>query len=281
MSHHGAPVVVAVKDKQRSALRFGRHTAQRAHRGMRVVHATGLNRAPAHRYLGPDLTRELRREGHLVLQEARDDVDDEPSEVDVVYALAAGPVARALESESERAAMLVIGTDDLTRSDWWLGGSVASRLALHADSPVVVVPENDEAWQHAGGIVVALDAETPARGPLRFAFEQASESGSRLRVLHALPRDADRAEAELLRVDVLEILAGWRPDHPDVEVTLHLSSEPPDAACLEASEQAQLVVVGRPHRHVSRPHAGRPLEARVIDRAHCPVAVVPADYEGR
>jgi len=128
--------------------------------------------------------------------------------------------------------------------------------------------------------VIALDGDTPASGPLRFAFEQAGPRGNVLHVLHAIPEGTAPPDVEGVRANLGEILAGWSDTFPEVHVQLSFPIDEAEEALARATEYAELVVVGRPHRHGLPIALARPLAAEVLRHAHCPVAVIPADYQG-
>lgn len=278
MEPHSTSVVVGIGDKQPTALRFALREAHRKRTGLRVVHSAGV---PAEAYyVSAEIVEELREAGQKVLDDARHFIEQEVTPVPVTYVLTTPAPIEALESAGEEASVIVIGADDVSWPDRLLGGAIASHIALHAACPVVVVPERTYPTPLTGGVVIALDGDTPARGPLQFAFEQAHARGDLLHVLHAVPPGTTRADAEAVRANVGEILAGWSDTYPDVRVLLSFPIDEADDACARATEHAELVVVGRPHHHGLPFASARPVAAEVIRHAHCPVAVVPADYRG-
>ena len=276
MSSHRAPVVIGIKDKQPTALHFALSTARQQRTGLRVVHSPGMPLQPPGSFLGGELVADLLREGKNILADARHIIEEERTDVDVEYVLTTSGTIDSLEDEAAEAGMLVVGVDEIRWPDRLLGGAVAAHLALKAPCPVVVVPERRYPTPLSGGVVVALDGDTPAAGPLRFAYEQAAGGGGELHVLHALPPGTTRPEAEEARVNILEVLAGWSSEYPDVRVSLRFPTDGPDAACIRATERSELVVVGRPHHQTPTFPIARPLAAGLLRHAHCPVAVVPA-----
>ena len=272
------PVVVGIGDKQPTALRFALREAHRKGTGLRVVHSAGVS-AGAY-YVSAEIVAELREEGLKILDHARHFIEQEVTPVPVTYVLTTSAPIEALEVEAREASTVVIGADDISWPDRLFGGAVTSHIALHASCPVVVVPERAYPTSLSGGVVIALDGDTPARGPLQFAFDQADASGDVLHVLHAIPPGTARPDAEAIRANIGEVLAGWSDTHPDVRVLLCFPVDEADDACARATERSELVVVGRPHRHALPFAFARPLATEVIRHAHCPVAVVPADYQG-
>lgn len=280
MSNHRAPVVVGVKDNQPTALRFALNAARRQQTGLRVVHSPGLPLQPPGSLLGGELLEELRTGGSRTLSEARRLIEAQGIDVPVEYVLSTAGTIDSLEDEADWARMLVLGADELRWPDRVFGGAVAAHLALRAPCPVVVVPERTYPTPLSGGVVVALDGDSPAAGPLRFAYEQAARGSGELHVLHALEPGTTPAEAEEARANIAEVLAGWSGDYPEVRVSMRFPTDGPDDACIRATERSELLVVGRPHRRTPMLLIARPLAASVLRHAHCPVAVVPAEDPG-
>jgi nucleotide-binding universal stress UspA family protein len=272
------PVVVGIADKQPTALRLAVREAHRRGTGLRVVHSSGL---PADAfYVSAEFVAEIREAGQQVLDDAKHFIAQEVTPVQATYELTTDAPIEALEGEAEVAGVLIIGADNLVWPDRLLGGAIATHIALHASCPVIVVPERAYPTPLAGGVVIALDGDTPARGPIQFAFEQADAKDHLLHVLHAVPAGTTREDAEAIRANINEILAGWSETYPDVRVLQSFPIDEADDACARATERSELVVVGRPHRHALPFALARPLAAEVLKHAHCPVAIVPADYRG-
>jgi nucleotide-binding universal stress UspA family protein len=151
---------------------------------------------------------------------------------------------------------------------------------MHAPCPVVIVPEVAYPKSMEGEVVVTIDGDSSADGPLRFAFEQASARDGVLHVLHAVPPATMLSDIADLRANMSEVLAGWRDKFPDVAVMDAFAVGDPRDVVARATNGAELVVVGRPHGRVMPFAISRPLATAVVRRASCPVAVVPADYQG-
>ena len=280
MEFTGQPVVVGIGDKQPTALRFALREAHREGTGLRVVHSAGLPAQSVVAQAGPEIVAALLDAGQKVLDDARHFIEQEVTPVPVTYDLTSDAPIGALEAAAQAASVVVIGADNISWPDRLLGGAIASHIALHAVCPVVVVPERSYPMTLDGGVVIALDGDTPARGPLQFAFEQADARGDLLHVLHAIPPGTAVQDSEAIRANIGEVLAGWSDRYPDVRVLLSFPIDEADDACLRATERSQLVVVGRPRRRGLPFALARPLAADVVRSAHCPVAVVPAEYRG-
>jgi nucleotide-binding universal stress UspA family protein len=276
MEFNSRPVVVGIGDKQPTALRFALQEAHRRGVELRVVHSAVV---PAEAfYVSAEVVAEIQEAGQKVLDDAQEFIEQEGTPVQVSYDLSTSAPIEALEAASHAASTVVIGADDISWPDRILGGAVTSHIALHATCPVVVVPERAYPTPLTGGVVIALDGDTPAKGPLQFAFEQAGAHDNVLHVLHAVPMGTTQADAEAIRANIGEVLAGWSDTYPDVRVLRSFPIDEVEEACRRATERSELVVVGRPHRHALPFALARPLATEVLKHAHCPVAVVPADY---
>lgn len=274
------PVVVGVVDKQPSALSFAIAQARATRSPLRVIHSAGFPSQMAEMYAGAALIEDLRADGQQVLDNARRFVEERAPELEAGFVLTSVPPLQALEDVAEDARVIVLGTDDIPWYERLLRTQVSGHLALHAPCPVVVVPELAYPGRFDGDIVLTLDGDTLADGPIRFAFEEASVHDRTLHVLHAAPPGTLSSDSEEIRANIAEVLAGWHERYPDVVVLPAFAAGDARAMIMRATERAGLVVVGRPHGH-SMPFAvARPLAAQVLRGAHCPVAVVPASYPG-
>ena len=232
------PVVVGVNGRQPIALHLALKAARSRAVPLRVVHSASLPIDGGGQLYGHEVLEKLRQDGLAILDDARQIVEDGTScDVAVEYVLVTHNVFDALMEEAKRAAMLVLGTDEVPRVVQWVGSAVSTHCALHAPCPVVVVPEHSQPTPRRGGVVVGLDGESFAAGPLRFAFEQAEAVGGRdLRVVHAVEWGTPSADVEELRANIGEILAGWRSEHPDVNMTVNFPIGAATDVCRRASE---------------------------------------------
>jgi len=277
-----APVVVGISDKQPTALRFALREAHRRGGTLRVVHAADHPAQDLEFLSGSGIVVEnIQQSGQDILDEAKHFIDQEVTTVSVDYVRSEATTIEALEEEARSAHVLVVGADDISWPDRLLGGSISAHLSGHADCPVIVVPERAYPTPLSGGVCIALDGDTSAAGPLRFAHQQADAGNTSLHVLHATPPGTQHSDMDVIRANVGEVLAGWSNAFPGVRVLLSFPMDDPEEACVRATEQAELVVVGRPHARSLPFSLARPLASRVIRRAHCPVAIVPSNYRGQ
>lgn len=270
------PVVVGIVDEQTSALRFAIDEARSTASPLWVVHSVSTVVPAGDVYASFDVIERMNEAGQRVLDGAEAVVGKLAPHLETRYILASEAPLRALELASSTARVLVLGADDIPWFDRLLRTRIAGYLALHAPCPVVAVPEGRYASDREGDLVLALDGETSADGPIRFAFDEANFRDAVLHVLHAAPPGSDSVDAA--RANIAEVLAGWREKFPDVMILEGCVADKPEAAVLRATESAALVIVGRPHDRALTFGVARSLASIVLRHAHGPVAVVPAAY---
>ncbi|MBM7081840.1 universal stress protein [Micromonospora sp. SCSIO 07396] len=192
-----------------------------------------------------------------------------------------GPPALVLEERSAEAGLLVLGSRGHGGFTGLLAGSTAVSVAAHAHCPVVVVREAQATV--TGPVVVGFDGSEQAGTALGFAVERAAQRDAPLLVLQAFEPPDDRwrpsdpdAEARLAadRATIEQALSGWRETFPEVPVTVEIAPARPAAALVEASREAQLVVVGSRGRGGLRGMLLGSVGQQLIQHAHCPVAVI-------
>jgi len=159
-----------------------------------------------------------------------------------------------LVDRSEDAELIVVGSRG--RGGWARGflGSVSSALVRHAKCPVAVIHDEQPRTPDPAmaPVLVGIDGSPTSEVATEIAFDEASRRHVGLTALHAwsnrelveLPGvdwPAVKAEEERLTA---EALAGWQERYPDVTVQTLLVCDRPARAIVEASESAQLVVVG-------------------------------------
>lgn len=272
------PVVVGVADKQPIAMHYAIAEAGRLQRSLRVVHCWALPVVTSEFYIAPDAVEAMRTSGAVVLDDARAIVEEMSPAPTTEYVIADGSPSNVLKQESEVAAALILGSDDVPWFDRFLGGETSGYLARSSACPVVVVPERNVPGRGSGGVVVTIDGDTSATGPLKYAFEQADLRHEHLHVLHAAPEATLRADFEAHRANVAEVVAGWQELFPGVTVHRSTTEGAPADECIRATAEASLVVIGRHHGHTTPFARVRPIAMTVLRNAQCPVAVVPLDY---
>ena len=255
-------VVVGVDDSHGAARAVGwaAHEAERRGAGLLLahVHPTALAAPPGDGAVAPDAL--LRASGDLAAEVA--------PEVPVRASVLVGTTVEALVAESRGADLLVLGSAGRADVDHAAMGSVASRLATHADCPVVVV--RDEPPRDPRGRVVAGVLDTPSG---HAAAEVATrEAGLRHAALVLVHADAPVGAGP----GVAALAADIAARHPDLALDAHRVHADPVSALIEASGDADLLVLGC--RHSTEHFDARlgPVPASILPRVHCPVMLVGA-----
>jgi nucleotide-binding universal stress UspA family protein len=166
-------------------------------------------------------------------------------------------------------------------------GSVSSGLVYHAHCPVAVIHDEEPLVANVARapVLVGIDGSPASEAATAIAFDEASRRGVGVIALHAwddlrvsdlkefFPNfnwDAHLSEEE---ETLAERLAGWKERYPDVGIRRKIEVGEPARPLIEASERAQLIVVG------SRGDGGFPgillgsVGAAVVNRARIPVIV--------
>lgn len=283
------PVVVGV-DGSESALwatRWAADEATRRRAPLRIVHAFEIPVGYPPGFVDWHMLHEaLAERGRTWLAQAEkvaketvgDGVPVETVQVE------AGAVPTLL-AESERAALVVVGTRGMGGFVGLVVGSTAVEVSARARCPVVTVREEGSG---TGPVVVGVDGTPVGEAAIAFAFAEASIRGTDLVAVHTwtdlLVETAFAGGAAALDFapiaqqaeEVLgERLAGWTEKYPDVRVSRHVSHERAPKALLRHAEKAQLVVVGSRGRGGFRGLLLGSTSQHLLHHAPCPVAVVP------
>ena len=209
-----------------------------------------------------------------------------------------GSASGALVAASRTAETVVVGATAHSLLKAVVLGSVALQVAAHSFCPVVVVHDLGSSDSDAragvravstepGRVVVGLDASERSARALAFAFEQASRRRVGLTGVACwawedsdgylpLPVGVWEETREQERRLVSELLAGWGEKYPDVDVESRLEQARTVPTLLDAAVGASLLVVGTRGRGGFDGLLLGSVSQRVIERASCPVAVVPA-----
>ncbi len=268
-------VLVGVDDRPDAvaAARFGLREA--ADRGLALVLAYGYAPLPVRPAApgGPELDRR-RRAMKAVLDAAAGLVA--PAAMSIETVVEDAPPLDLLTRLGRNADLIVLGRHHLGIRERVQDPSLGSRLVDRVRCPVVVVPADAGREPAARSpVVVALDGETAAVEALELAFDEAERRRRMILALHAGPLTALPARCAAEERDVAEILAGWKADHPDVVVRTLICPAEPTELIVQASRDAALMVIGRPHAAAGGGWS-RSVAAAVLTLAHCPLAIAPA-----
>lgn len=163
-------------------------------------------------------------------------------------------ITPTLIERSRSARMLVVGSRGLGAFQRGLLGSVSTAVAHHAHCPVAVIHADAplDAAAAARPVLVGVDGSGNSVAAVELAFEEAARRKVGLTAVHAwsdtsgldLPvRNWDSAR-ETARAILAENLAGYGEKYPDVPVHRVVTADRPVRSLLDASADAQLVVVG-------------------------------------
>lgn len=214
-------------------------------------------------------------------------VADEHPGLDVSALDLAGGASAALIGASRDATMLVVGARGRTRVAEVLLGSVSRHVSAHAQCPVAVVHEihDGSTWP----VAVGIDGSTASQRALRLAATEASLRHVALLVVHAwrdelytgygvyttpvdITRELRQAADDLAAHEIATIAE----EFPDLDLLVRVTQSHPVSALVQASHEAQLVVVGAHGRgFFPGMHQGS-VAGGVVHRASTPVIVVPA-----
>jgi nucleotide-binding universal stress UspA family protein len=195
-----------------------------------------------------------------------------------------GKPVDVLRREAEDAEELVLGSRGFGGFTGLLLGSVSLALAGRVATPVVVVRKAQRRVHDR--VVIGFDGSTDA-SVFEYAFEQAVSRKAGLHAIHSVqtPVLGPYAAAYTSLVDdalavekrlAAEALVAWRERYPQVDIEETVVMGHPVAVLCEASEAADLIVVG------SRGLGGLgsavlgSVSHGVLHHAHCPTAVVHA-----
>jgi nucleotide-binding universal stress UspA family protein len=259
------PVIAAIAYDQPELFRFALDEARRLDCGVRATHVNSATELQDLRGCEEELFDKLR---------ATAAGETDPPPVDYLWWW--GDPAEVLITESREAREVVIGADEGTWLSKVAGGEVARKVALNATSPVVVYPTDGPTDGRNGQVVVAVDTAGPVEAPLRYAFEAARQRHESVHVVEASGAGSDYPERERGRNRLEAIVDQWRLRYPDVPAHVSVEGGSVVAACVLATQDASLLVLGRPRNH----HATISFDAvaaRVLRKTHVPVAVVPKE----
>ena len=165
--------------------------------------------------------------------------------------------ALGLVDASRDADLLVVGARGLGAFRALLLGSVSQHCAHHAQCPVMIVrpPTQQEPASERRGrkVVVGIDGSENADLALNWAVEEARRLDASLEVVGAWPLPANGGLTLADEQEAMTNYAHSTLEHaaktaaeawPDIEVMTTLSVDPASWALVDASERADLLVVG-------------------------------------
>ena len=276
----GLRVAVGIAAGQRTTvLDYASREAESAGCGIKIVHAYTVPPSAMGPIYGLDVSEAYRAAGQKVLAAAMRHLSETANTAPVECVLTRGFAPSVLEFESRSSRLMIIGPDE--SKPWYIRlfeGKSARHLAEHAECPIVVVPDTWEESRDTAPIVVMVDGETTAHGPLSFGFQIASARHVELQVLHVA---ADtRKDLDTLWQAIRRVVDSWYDAHPDVPGRSQVVTGEVHEQAIRAANGAGLLVLGRPHERRVTSVLMDSLAQEIISGSDCPVAVVPAGYRG-
>ncbi|WP_318216781.1 universal stress protein [Streptomyces sp. SCL15-6] len=261
-------VVVGVDGSATSLTAVEAAAAAAVRRGakLRVVHAE-IPVKP--RYLVPDPAS-----GALVHEAAAHACGVAPG-IAVTNAVVTGDVAYVLEAESRTADLIVVGSRGKGRVVGLLLGSAPVALAALSHCPVMTVRAEHRPSAGAGPVVLGVDGSPDSDQAVDVAFAEAAQRRAELVAVHAWQSGgAADADPESSAQRLAQAVAGRAAGCPDISVRRELVRGKARDVLLEASEAAQLLVVGARGRGGVAGLVLGSVSQAVMTHAHCPVVTV-------
>lgn len=278
--HHAVVIGVDGSVAADRALDVAIDHAQRLHRPLHVLHATGVG-------IVPWTTARLEAQDKIAEAAAAMVRAAAPDLLVTRETVIANPAAALVEA-STTADLVVLASGGLGHAAGVVLGAAAHAIAAHAHCPVVLTPHNSE-WSATGPVVLGMDASEGSVPALEWAFSEASTRDAPLKVVHTwwweepdpfLSGHEWEGEwqdvVETQRLEVAEMLAGWQEKYPDVQVTTAVVRGHATSALTEETRDAQLLVVGSRGRGGFTGLLLGSVSTSLIAQTRCPLTVVPS-----
>jgi len=266
-----ASVLVGIDDSEAARLAVGwaADDAARRRRPLRIVHVRQPWNPP-----GPS--------GEELLALAADAAWKGHPDLEIETRLIGDGVVESLLEESVDTFEVVFGHSGRGGSSRTLG-AIGEWAGGKSAQPVIVTCGDTTSAR--GQVVVGIDPFHEAADLLEYAFDVARMRQATLWIFHAwkLPGRSLRSE----HVSLLEgaesgqssslfglISDSWRERHPDLKVVERTICAAPVPAMVEASAQADLIIVGTRDRRGSAEQVIA-VRGALLEQSRCPVAVIP------
>jgi nucleotide-binding universal stress UspA family protein len=252
-----------------------------------------ISRRPLHLIYAAGMGLVPRTPGHLAAQgelvkACRDRAAERAPDLEITYAVHVDNPAAMLVNASETASLVVLGSAGLPRAVDVVRGATMQKVVAHAHCPVMVTAHSSD-WDATGPIVVGVDASDHSTAALEWAFAEASRQGAPLVAVHtwwweepnpflsAGEWEDEWVEvAESQKLELSEMLAGWREKYPDVVVSPTLVRGQAAEVLQEVSDSSRLVVVGTRGRGGFAGLLLGSVSSQTAHHSRCPVVVVPS-----
>ncbi|MDK8767651.1 universal stress protein [Corynebacterium freneyi] len=290
-------IVCAVdgSDASKTAAKWAANTAVKRGIPLRLVSSYSMPQFLYAEGMVPpqELYEDLEAETLEKIEEAKKVALDYMPDVDVSHQIEEGSPIDMLLDLSEQCTMIVMGSRGLGGLSGMVMGSVSAAVVSHASCPVVVVREDNAVTEETkyGPVVVGVDGSGVSQKAIENAFKEAQARGAELIAVHTwmdMQVQASLAglSAAQQQWQVVEEeqnallgqrLAGWSERFPDVKVTKVVTRDRPVRALADASEGAQLLVVGSHGRGGFKGMLLGSTSRALLQAAPCPMMVVRPD----
>ncbi|GAA4743939.1 universal stress protein [Nocardioides endophyticus] len=276
------------------ALDWAAREASLEHRPLVLLHAVHPPSLGAMAYVESsgmeygDLLARLESDGHALLRHAAQRVRAEHDVSEVYERVRMSDPRTALLEAAAGASALVVGTRGLGPIRQLLLGSVAMAAVKHAGCPVAVI-RGAEQKNRDVGVMVGVAGDGHDATVLDFAFRVADARGLPVTLVHTFWDAVGQAETREVPADdprhanQLAVLfeAAGPPSrrYPSVAVHHLLSRGFADVQLIASSRRAALLVLGHRRKPFLQELIYGSVAPRVVEHAHCSVAVVPVGDE--
>jgi nucleotide-binding universal stress UspA family protein len=246
---------------------------------VQLVHAFEWPMLPALPSVPQFWPDEIRQKAEQMVQDAAADAMRSCPGVDVTATVVDGPPAAVLREQSRSASVVVLGNRGHGAVAQLFIGSTSLAVAMHGHCPVVVV-RGDRPPADAP-VIVGVDGSPCSLVALRYAVEQAVARSVPLQAVRVWappsrpPAALDQQTALWAEKTALEeTLKQWRRSFPTLLASARAVTGSPGRILVEASRDAQLVVVGSRGLGGFRGLLLGSVSQQLLLHSHCPVAVI-------
>lgn len=292
-------IVAAVDGSEAShtAVRWAANTAMKRGEPLRLAASYAMPQFLYAEGMVPpqELFDDVQKETMDKIDEARAIAHEVAPEIKIGYTIAEGSPIDMLLDMSHDVTMIVMGSRGLGGLSGMVMGSVSAAVVSHATCPVVVVREDSAVLDSTkyGPVVVGVDGSGVSEKATEYAFAEAEARGAELNAVHtwmdmqvqtslaglaAAQQQWETVEEEQTAL-LDERLAPFIERHPHVKVNKIVTRDRPVRALVDASEGAQLLVVGSHGRGGFKGMLLGSTSRALLQSAPCPMMVVRPDSE--
>ena len=287
-------VVVAVdgSDASKQAVRWAANTANKRGIPLRLASSYTMPQFLYAEGMVPpqELFDDLQAECLEKINEARDIAHEVAPDIKIGHTIAEGSPIDMLLEMSVDVTMIVMGSRGLGGLSGMVMGSVSGAVVSHAKCPVVVVREDSAVNDTTkyGPVVVGVDGSEVSQQATEYAFAEADARNAELVAVHtwmdmqvqaslaglaAAQQQWDEVERQQTEM-LIDRLAPLVEKYPNVTVKKVITRDRPVRALSEASENAQLLVVGSHGRGGFRGMLLGSTSRALLQSSPCPMMVV-------